>query len=181
MTTNPPPAEQWIPNYPPPPAPRSRTWPLTALAIIIAIVGVVLGAAALIVALTHPTNSNSGGAATTTASPTYTAAETAAAHQKLCDVYKMAARAVQIETNGDDPALANISTVNGAVMLQQAANAAPALTPSDRAAALELAEAYSNSTAVASFAKGRDDPEWRSVSDDVIAKDTHMKAVCGGG
>ncbi|AGZ49198.1 hypothetical protein I545_6286 [Mycobacterium kansasii 662] len=115
------------------------------------------------------------------APPTYTAAETTAAHQKLCDVYKLAARAVQIETNGDDPAMANISTVNGAQMLQQAVNTAPALAPGDRAAALELAEAYSNSTAVASFARGRDDPAWRSASDNVIAKDARMKAVCSGG
>lgn len=97
----------------------------------VAIAAVVLGAAALIVALTRPTNSGPATAAGTTAEPTYTAAETAAAHQKLCEVYKLAARAVQIATNGDNPAFANIATVNGAVMLQQTLNTTPALVPGE--------------------------------------------------
>ncbi|ARG58841.1 hypothetical protein PJK45_29165 [Mycobacterium kansasii] len=177
MTTNPPPAQQWTRQYAPQTTPRSATWPTVVLATVAAI----LSAAALIVALVRPANGSRAVAPTTMAPPTYTAAETTAAHQKLCDVYKLAARAVQIETNGDDPAMANISTVNGAQMLQQAVNTAPALAPGDRAAALELAEAYSNSTAVASFARGRDDPAWRSASDNVIAKDARMKAVCSGG
>lgn len=103
----------------------------------VAIAAVVLGAAALIVALTRPTNSGPATAAGTTAEPTYTAAETAAAHQKLCEVYKLAARAVQIATNGDNPAFANIATVNGAVMLQQTLNTTPALVPGERTDALD--------------------------------------------
>nr|WP_096370665.1 hypothetical protein [Mycobacterium ulcerans] len=180
MTTNPPPAAQWVPNYPPQPVASPRTWPLVALAII-AIVGVVLGAAALVVALTRPGNAGSAAAPTTTASPTYTAEEIAAAHQKLCEVYKLAARSVQIDTNGGDPALAGVTGVNGAVMLEQALRTAPALAPDERDAAFALAEAYTNANAVASFSTGRGDPAWRAAADDVIAKDAEMRATCGGG
>ncbi|CNY21251.1 putative transmembrane protein [Mycobacterium tuberculosis] len=146
----------------------------------VAIAAVVLGAAALIVALTRPTNSGPATAAGTTAEPTYTAAETAAAHQKLCEVYKLAAQAVRIDTHGGDRALAGVATVNGALMLEQAVNTAPALTPADRIAALTLAHAYSRASAMASVFH-RDDPEWRSTVDDVNVKDARMKAVCGGG
>lgn len=117
-------------------------------------------------------------AAGTTAEPTYTAAETAAAHQKLCEVYKLAARAVQIATNGDNPAFANIATVNGAVMLQQTLNTTPALVPGERTDALALAEAYGQATA---FAMEQDHPAWQSAANDVNAKDARMKAICGGG
>ena len=58
--------------------------------------------------------------------PTYTAAETAAAQRQLCDTYTLAARAVQIDTNGTDKALARIALTNAAVMLDNAA-ANPAL------------------------------------------------------
>lgn len=161
----------------PPAPPRSRNWPLAAVASV-AIAAVVLGAAALIVALTRPTNSGPATAAGTTAEPTYTAAETAAAHQKLCEVYKLAARAVQIATNGDNPAFANIATVNGAVMLQQTLNTTPALVPGERTDALALAEAYGQATA---FAMEQDHPAWQSAANDVNAKDARMKAICGGG
>nr|WP_117426795.1 hypothetical protein [Mycobacterium marinum] len=179
MTTNPPPAAQWVPNYPPQPVASPRTWPLVALAII-AIVGVVLGAAALVVALTHPGNAGSAAAPTTTASPTYTAEEIAAAHQKLCEVYKLAARAVQIDTHGENQALAAATMANSALMLQQAANAVPALASRERTAALDLAEALTNTNSVGSFAHA-DDPEWQAAVKNVDAKDAQMKAVCGGG
>ncbi len=179
VTNTPPPTTgQWTPTHPPAP-PRSRNWPLAAVASV-AIAAVVLGAAALIVALTRPTNSGPATAAGTTAEPTYTAAETAAAHQKLCEVYKLAAQAVRIDTHGGDRALAGVATVNGALMLEQAVNTAPALTPADRIAALTLAHAYSRASAMASVFH-RDDPEWRSTVDDVNVKDARMKAVCGGG
>ncbi|WP_230864465.1 hypothetical protein [Mycobacterium canetti] len=131
-------------------------------------------------ALTRPTNSGPATAAGTTAEPTYTATETAAAHQKLCEVYKLAARAVQIQTHSDNQALGVAGAVNGALMLDQAVNAAPALTPGDRAAALALAEAYTNANAVGSYTH-RDDLASQAVIDDVIAKDARMKAACGGG
>ncbi|WP_163745481.1 hypothetical protein [Mycobacterium lacus] len=179
MTSTPPPTTgQWTPTYPTHPA-RSRTWPLVGVAGL-AIVAVVLGAAALIVALTRPTTSGPAAVPGTTAAPTYTAAETAAAHQKLCDVYKLAARSVQIDTHGGDRALAGVATVNGAVMLEQAVSATPALAPAERAAAMTLAEAFTSASATASFLH-RDDPKWQAMVDDVNAKDARMKAVCGGG
>ncbi|AGZ49211.1 MULTISPECIES: hypothetical protein [Mycobacterium] len=179
MTTNQPPAPQWTPPYPVQLAPRSRSWPLAALAGI-GIVAIVLSAAALIVALTRPTSSSPAAAPATTASPTYTAAEVAGAHQKLCEMYKMAARAVQIDTHGNNPALAATALANGAVMLVQAVNAAPALAPGDRTAALMLAEAYSSTNAMGSFLN-RDDPALQAAIDDVNAKDAKMKALCGAG
>ncbi len=110
----------------------------------------------------------------------YTAAETAAAHQKLCDTYKLAARSVQIETNRGTQALAGVALANGALLLRQAVDAAPALTSSERAAAIALADAYTNVNAVGSIAV-RDDPVSQAALDDANAKSTQMKAICGGG
>ncbi len=146
----------------------------------VAIAAVVLGAAALIVALTRPTNSGPAPAAGTTAEPTYTATETAAAHQKLCEIYTLAARSVQIETNGNNPALAAAALANGALMLEQVVNTALALPPGDRADALALADAYTSTNAMGSFL-GRDDPALQAALNDVNTKDGRMKAVCGGG
>ncbi|WP_421845687.1 hypothetical protein [Mycobacterium sp.] len=129
MTTPPPAASQRPPINPANPAPRSTAWSKAALA-----GAIILSATALIVALMRPTT-NRPAAATTAAPPTYTTAETADAHKKLCEVYKLAARSVQIDTHGDDRALAGVAVVNGAVMLGQAVNASPALAPSDRATA----------------------------------------------
>jgi len=164
---------QRAPAYPTQPATGARTW----AALVLAAIAIVVAVAALIVAITRSTDK--GPSASTTV-PTYTAAETAAAHQKLCDAYKLAARAVQIDTNGTNPAFANIATVNGAVMLGQTVNASPALLPGDRAAALALAESYSNVAAVSSLATGND-PTWQSALNDANAKDAAMKKVCGGG
>lgn len=111
VTTNHPPAQQWAPPYPTNPPAHSRTWPAVALSAVAAL----LGTAALIVALTRPTTSGTNAAPATSAPPTYTSAEVAAAHQKLCEVYKLAARSVQIDTNSDNPALAGVAAVNGAV------------------------------------------------------------------
>ena len=172
-----PPPDQWQPTYPPQPLRRPRTWPAIALASIAALVG----AAALVVSLTRPTSSSPSRSSTITSAPaTYSADETATAHQKLCDIYKLASRAIQIDTNGTNQERANIATVNGAVMLEEAVNSSPAIAPSDRATALALAEAYSNAAAVSSTAGG-DDPAWRSAVNDVIAKDAPMKKLCGGG
>ncbi|WP_459954558.1 hypothetical protein [Mycobacterium avium] len=173
--TGPPNPTQWAPAFPPQP-PRSRTWPAVALAA----VAVLLGGAALVVALTRPTGGSSTVSSTTTTTPSYTAEQTAAAHQKLCDSYKLASRAVQIDTNGDNPAFAGISTVNAAVILEQAVRTSPELSAADRAAALALAAAYSHAQATASLVQTRDDPVWRSAANDVNAKDSEMKRVCGG-
>jgi hypothetical protein len=143
---------------------------------LLAVAALVVG----IIGLTRPTSTTSASPAPASSAPTptYTAAETAAAHQKLCDVYKLAARAVQIETHGTSPERAGIAEVNGAMMLQEAVNAAPAMTPGDRAAAIALAEAYNNVAAVASLG---DDQAWQSALSDANAKDVRMKAVCGSG
>ncbi|OBJ75253.1 hypothetical protein A5626_19235 [Mycobacterium marseillense] len=74
--------------------------------------------------------------------------------------------------------MAGVVSVNAAVMLEQAVNAAPAMAPGDRAAALTLAAAYTKATAMGS-AHQRDDPEFRSEVDDVNAKDAVMKKLCG--
>lgn len=171
----PPSSMQWPPPFPMQQPPRPRAWSAIALAAI----AVLLGAAALVVALTRSTSSQSAVSSTTSTPPSYTADQTAAAHQKLCDVYKLAAHAIQIETNGTSSERANIATVNGAVMLEQALNSTPAIPPKDRAAALTLAEAYSNAAAISSTAGG-DDPTWRATIDDVISKDAPMRQLCGG-
>ena len=87
---------------------------------------------------------------------------------------------MQIQTNIDNQALGIAAGVNGAVMLHQAVNTTPALAPADRAAAIALADAYTNGNALGSFMH-RDDPAWQTVVDGVNAKDAHMKALCGGG
>ncbi|ORB82780.1 hypothetical protein B1987_01770 [Mycobacterium kansasii] len=175
MTTFPPTTGQWTQTHPRQPGTGSRVWHTVGLAI-----AIVLGAAALIVAFTRPTTSGTTARPATSAPPTYTAAEVAVAHQKLCEVYKLAARSVQTDTHGGNQALAGVALVNGAVMLQQAVNAVPALAPTDRAAALALAEAYTNTNAIGSFSQ-RDDPQSQAVLDDVNTKDARLKAVCGGG
>jgi len=156
-----------MPTPPSQRAKRSATWLVIALATIATAVAMV----ALIVSLTRSTSQQ--------ATSTYTPAETAAAHQKLCDAYKLAARAVQIDTNGGNPAFAGIATVNGAVMLEEVVNRTPAIAPSDQVAAIALAEAYSNVAALSSSAGG-EDPAWHSALNDANTKDAVMKKICGG-
>ncbi|MCV7396850.1 hypothetical protein H5P32_20020 [Mycobacterium paraseoulense] len=171
-----PPPGQWPPTYPSQAVNRVRTWPAIALASIALLLGVV----ALIVVSTRSTSGSSESLPVTSTVPSHSAGETAAAHQKLCDAYKLAARAVQIETNGTNQAFAGIATVNGAVMLQGVVNAYPALASGDRAAALALAESYTTVAATASLAGGQD-PAWQAALSDANAKDAAMKKVCGGG
>ncbi|BBC66281.1 hypothetical protein MMRN_31770 [Mycobacterium marinum] len=137
-----------------------------------------LGAAALVVALTRP--GNAGSAPPNTNPSPFTPAETASAHRKLCDIYGLAARQVQIETNGDNPALASAAGVNAAVMLEQAVSQAPALAPGDRDAALALAEAYTSTNAMGSYLQFND-PALQAAISDVNVKDARMKALCSGG
>lgn len=176
-TSGPPPNPmQWgAPVFPVQQPPRPWAW----LATVLAAVAILLGAAALVVALTRPTGSASSVSSTVSTTPSHPAAQTAAARKKLCDAYKLAANAVQIETNGTSPERANIATVNGAVILEEAVNSTPAIEPSDRAAALTLAEAYSHAVAVSSTAGG-DDPMWLAAINDVITKDAPMRQLCGG-
>lgn len=163
-------AGQWAPPYPVAPAARCRMWPALATAAIASLLAV----AALIVALVRPAASTSSATST---SSSYSVAEVAAAHQKLCDAYKLAARAVQIETHGTSPERAGIAEVNGAMILKEAVNGYPAITPNDRATAVELADAYNNIAAVASLS---DNSAWQTALDDTNAKDAAMKKVCNG-
>jgi hypothetical protein len=165
-----PPGGQWTPAYPTHPAPRSRSWPAIALAAI----AVAVAVAALIVALTRSTPA---APLATTTMPSYTPAETAAAQRQLCDTYKLAAHAVQVETNGSDKALARIALTNAAAMLEDAATD-PALDAKRRDAGRALATAYRNTTAMGSVAT---DAEYRTALDDIIAKDAAMRQVCANG
>lgn len=170
--SQPPGPTPWAPAFPMQPPPRPRTWPAIALAAI----AVVLGIAALVVALARPTNNQSTASSITPTTPSYSADQVATAHKKLCDAYNLAAHAVQIETHGPSPERAGIAEVNGAMMLERVVNATPAIMASERAAALALADAYNNIAAVASL---NDNSAWQPALDDANAKDAAMKRVCG--
>lgn len=168
-----PPVGQWGPGYPAPPAPRPRMWPLVALgAMVLALVATVVAGVALVVATSRSSGSST---ASTRAAPTYSAAEVAAAHQKLCDAYKLEARSVEIDTNGTDKAVARVALTNGAGMLSDAAEA-PALDAKDRDAARALATAYRTANALGSVAT---DAEYRTALDEIVAKDAAMRQRCG--
>lgn len=113
-------AETWPPPHFQQPGSRPRPWLAIALVVTAAV-----AVAALVVAVMRPTASHSS--ATTTAASSHTLAEAAAAQQQLCDTYKRAAQAAQVETAGTDKALARIATTNGAILLEMTA-ANPALT-----------------------------------------------------
>jgi hypothetical protein len=161
-------AEQWTPPYPIQPRPRSRAWPTIALAAIAAVMAV----AALVVALKSSTT-------LTPAARTYTAAEIDAAQRQLCDTYKLVARAVGVDTNGGDKALARIALTNAAVLLDNAA-ADPALDANHRDAARALATAYLTETAKSS-SEAFTDREFQAALDDVNARDAVMKKACSVG
>lgn len=117
-------------------------------------------------------------ATTTAAAPTHTPAETAAAQRRFCDTYKLAARAVQVDTNGSDKAFARIALTNSAMLLVNVSND-PALDEQHRSAAQALVTAYSTDAA-----KSRNgvatESEFQAAVADVNAKDAAMKMVCGG-
>ncbi|KLO27242.1 hypothetical protein ABW16_16710 [Mycolicibacter heraklionensis] len=119
-----------------------------------------------IVALIRPASSTS----------VYTAGQRTAAKTHLCERYKLAADAEHIETNGSDAALARISLVNGANMLQSAA-ADPALDPAYSAAADSLAESYQTMAAASSM--GSDDPHYKAALQSVISQESALKTLCG--
>lgn len=169
------PTGPWIPHYPAGPArsPRTRRGPVLTVIAIAATAAVAI--AALIVALTRATVSNTS---TTAMTPSFTPAQTDAAQKQLCDTYKLVARAVQVDTAGSDKALARIADTNGAVMLQISA-ANPALDAAHRDAADALAIAYATVTAKGNGIVATD-AEYQAAIDDVIAKDSAMKRLCGG-
>lgn len=162
------PTGQQTPPFPTGQAPRSRPWLAVAVAATAA-----TAIAALIVALILPTASKPSAPT----APSYTAAETTAARRRLCDTYKLVALAVQVDTGGNDRALARIADTNGAVMLDLAA-ANPALDADHRDAARALAMAYGTVTAMGSSVVASD-ADYQAALDDVTAKDAAMKKVCG--
>lgn len=169
-----PPVGQWAPGYPAPRAPRSRIWPAIALgAMVLALVSTVVAVVALVAATSRSSGSSP---APTSAAPTYSAAEVSAAHQKLCDAYKLEARSVEIDTNGTDKAVARVALANGAGMLADAAEV-PALDAKDGDAARALATAYRTANALGSVAT---DAEYRTALDDIVAKDATMRRLCAG-
>ncbi len=176
-TLQPPVSPHWSPTNTERPVSGSRIWPAIALgAISIAVIAVLVAVAALIVCLTRQA---APGTAPANAAATYTAAEIATAEHRLCDTYKLHARAVRADTSRNDEALARIAATNGAVMLYNAA-ADPALEAKYRDAARALATAYGDVSAMGS--KGvATDAEWQAVLDDANAKDAAMKKVCDGG
>lgn len=108
--------------------------------------------------------------------PTYTAVEKAAAHEQLCDKYELASRAAYIKTAPDgDTALARISMINGALMLETAA-ADPALAAKDRDATRALAAAYQNMAATGSLA---DAAKYQTATETTNAKVGTMEELCG--
>ncbi|ASL12185.1 membrane protein [Mycobacterium intracellulare subsp. chimaera] len=167
-----PPMGNWPPQSFGQPAKPSRPWVVIAIAVTAAI-----AITALVVALMRPTDSHSS--MTTTTAPTHTATETATAQQRLCDTYKLAARAVQVDTNGGDKAFARIALTNSAILLYNASND-PALDEQHRSAAQALATAYLTDTAKSSEGVATDS-EFQDAVADVNAKDAAMKKVCGVG
>lgn len=156
------------PPWPVPPPVGPPRWLTTFL-----VVGVLLGAALAAGAMTAALTRHG-----TAPGPNHTAAEHAAAQSQLCSNYKLAAQAQSIETNiPGNTALSRISLTNGAMILRAAA-ANPALEPEYREAAQNLAVTYETLVAV-STAKAADDPQMRSTADDVNAKDSVLKTLCG--
>jgi|GEM_PF-2014333 len=128
----------------------------------------VLSVAALVVAiiaLIRPAGSTSA----------YTSAQRTTAKTHLCERYSLAADAEHIETNGSDAALARISLVNGANMLQSAA-ADPALDTAYSAAADSLAQSYQTMAAASSM--GSDDPQYKAALQNVISQESALKTLC---
>lgn len=170
--TFPPPLGNWPPPNLGQPASRPHPWLAMAVAATAAV-----AVAALVVALIRPTDSHSSG--TTTTAPTHTPAEIATAQKRLCETYKLAARGVQVDTNGTDKAFARIALTNSAVLLYNSSND-PVLDDQHRSAAQALATAYLTDTAKSSEGAATE-AEFQEAVADVNAKDAAMKQVCGGG
>ncbi|CAJ1504337.1 hypothetical protein MU0083_003411 [[Mycobacterium] kokjensenii] len=131
----------------------------------------VLAAAALIVALSR-SGAGAGDA------PSYTAAQKAEAKAQLCDRYRLAGHALNIETQpGNDVVLARISMINGALILETAA-ADPALEEKYRDAARALAKTYQTTAAIGTMGMSTDE-QWDAAVGDTNAKDRVMQGLCG--
>lgn len=173
----PPPTEAWVPRFPGRPTQSSGKWrALSVAALVLGVIAVLLAGLALAVTFSHGTH---GASPTPAAPPTSTPADIAAAQRQLCDTYKLAARAVQVDTGGNDRALARIATTNGAVMLENVVSN-PALDAKHRDAAQALAAAYGTLTAMSSKEVATD-TQYQAALDDITAKDAVMKSVCANG
>jgi hypothetical protein len=130
-----------------------------------------------VIALTRPASSSAGKATTAaTPSPTFTPDQVASAKKELCTAYQLASRSVHFDTNASDKALARISLVNGAGLLDAAATN-PALAANDRDAARALASAYRTSNAVSSDTDVSS-PLYQMTLDDITKTDAAMAAIC---
>jgi len=169
-----PPPAQWTP--PGEPGGRASNGRIVIAVVVVGLIAV----AALVVGiidLTRPTSSGAGKASTPASpSPTFTPDQVASAKKELCSAYQLAARSVNADTHGPDTALARISLVNGAGMLDAAA-ANPALTTNDRDAARALASAYRTSNAVSSDTDVAS-PLYQMTLDDAKRADAVMAATC---
>lgn len=165
------PGGNWLPPYLTHPASRPRPWMAIAVAVTAAV-----AVAALIIALTRPASSRT---LVNTAPPTRTATEVATAQPRLCATYKLAAWAVQVDTNGSDKAFARIALTNSAALLYNASNDL-ALDEQHRNAAQALATAYLTDTSKSSEGAATE-AEFQEAVTDVNAKDAAAKKVCGGG
>ncbi|MCV7349881.1 hypothetical protein H7K15_07010 [Mycobacterium parmense] len=148
---------------------------MALLALTVAAGAAVVAVLSLILTLDHPTRAP---ATPTTPTTTYTVAESSAAQQQLCNTYRLAARAVQTDTNGTDVGLGRVALTNAAAMLDSAA-ADPALDPAHRDAAHALATAYRTATAMGSKSVATD-AEFHAALDDINVKDAVLKNMCNG-
>src|SRR6201993_1419769 len=115
-----PPPAQWTP----PPVAPGRPASSGRLAVALVVVGLIAVAALVvgIIDLARPTSTASGKVSTAASpSPTFTPDQAASAKKELCSAYQLAAHSVNVDTHSSDTALARISLVNGAGMLDAAA------------------------------------------------------------
>jgi hypothetical protein len=170
----PPPAAQWTP-----PALSTRPPRNGGLVIALAVVGLIAVAAlaVAVIGITRPTQTDAGKAPRpANPSPTFAPEQVASAKKELCAAYHLAAHSVNVDTHVSDTALARISLVNGAGMLDAAA-ANPALNSEDRDAAHALASAYRTSNAVSSDTDVSS-PLYQTTIDEITRANGVMAKIC---
>ncbi|HET7073369.1 MAG TPA: hypothetical protein VFI55_04710 [Mycobacterium sp.] len=174
MNPQPPPPAQWTP-----PAEPSRPTANGRIVLALVVIGLIAVAALVvgIVDLARPNSSGASAASTSvTPSPTFTPEQIATAKKDLCSAYQLASHSVNVDTHTSDTALARISLVNGAGLLDAAA-ANPALRANDRNAAQALASAYRTSNAVSSDTDAAS-PLYQTTLDDITRTNAAMAAIC---
>lgn len=155
------------PPWPAPPARPRPVWP----AYVLGVIAIALAAVALF------TRSAAPAAQPAPVTPTYSASDTSAAQQRMCDAYRLAASEIQADTTtGADKAIARIATTNAAVLLDAAANN-PALDPKLRDAAWALSAAYAKVTASGSGAVATDQ-QYQAALTDSATKANELRDLC---